>query len=477
MFFVVSTGRSGSRTVAEVLAQSPSCECRHEPFPQLIAEAPRFLYGELAQGDLVRLLRETRSPTVDGKIYGESSNKLSLIIPALVEAFPGSQFLWLVRDGRDFVCSGLQRGWYEPGEETESAGDWQRWRLRGDRSGDIAPDAWRAMDRFERVCWLWSFTNRLIEQELVRHGPEHYRVVTIERLGAALPDLCDFLGLEPVSFVVGRANRRVVRGVADEAVAGSTNLVDAVQTWTDWTAEQREIFTRWCGPLMDRHYPGWRSDDGQWLAVPGEVDAAGHPISPSGSLTLQGDGDDLGSVLRSLVADVAEIKQMRSQLRSLTRAHERHLKDSAAELGELRRSHGKTLSREELDAQRRLHEYEVRDLKAEHERQIRDVERKLAGAGAAGRRRPAARVGEEGAPGAEGKRVVPIGSRGGASGEVTRVGAAVHAAPTAAAWSGEAARCIWLVPVSRRRRGGTFRGRRFRGRAGRHAAAARRGSQ
>ena len=113
MFFVVSTGRAGSRTVANVLSQSPDALCLHEPVPYLVEETAEWRYGTVETVDLCSRLTESRPRQIDGKQYGESANRLSLAIPVLAEAFPDARFVWLTRDGREVVASGHQRGWFD----------------------------------------------------------------------------------------------------------------------------------------------------------------------------------------------------------------------------------------------------------------------------------------------------------------------------------------------------------------------------
>ncbi len=114
MFFALSTGRSGTQTLAHVLTQSPGCLCLHEPHPQLVRESVLFREGRLSQADAIDLLRRTRPHPAADRAYGESNNRLSLMVPALAAAFPEAKFIWLQRDARDVVASELQRGGYAP---------------------------------------------------------------------------------------------------------------------------------------------------------------------------------------------------------------------------------------------------------------------------------------------------------------------------------------------------------------------------
>lgn len=334
MFFVLNTGRAGSKTIAKVLSQAPDCECLHEPEPSLIEEAPRYRYGSCDADSIVDVLRRTRVEPAGTRIYGESNNRLALIVPVLERAFPGSRYLWLVRDGRDFVASVHQRGWFGDREYADDAGPWSRWRLQGDLVGDVDPAEWSGWSAFERCCWIWEYTNVLIRRDLgVVVTDDHWLLVRIETLAASVDRICDFLGIGPTSFVVHRANRRTV----EESYEGTTNRVSSVSTWHEWSVEQRSVFARHCGRLMDELYPEWRDGD-EWRSTPQEVE--GRAMVKTGGEHRPGAPDEVASIR----ADLAELKLQRGDLRALTgllaaaeHRSERHSEVVVASLEELRK--------------------------------------------------------------------------------------------------------------------------------------------
>jgi hypothetical protein len=261
MFFVVSVGRSGSQTIADLLDSSPNGVCPHEPEPRLLVEATQYLYGELAQEDAVRLLRATR-PTVrdlaPGQQYGESHHRLSLMIPALHEAFPDAKFVWLIRDGRKTVASMVARRAYSgklfsPYPNTMV---WEDTQIRADRLGEMSSRAWQGLSRFEKCCWLWARKNRLIEEKLIACGCD-WMLIRLEELEAHAGDLFAFLGLEkPPAIIVRRLNPA-------QPVAGR----GVPQHWRAWNGEHAQAFTTICGAAMDEWYPGWREEvEGVWIA-------------------------------------------------------------------------------------------------------------------------------------------------------------------------------------------------------------------
>lgn len=347
MFFVLSTGRAGSRTMASVLSQSPSCECLHEPEPRLIAETVQFRYGAISLERMTKLVSGRGTTQIPDRVYGEANNRLSLVVPALRAAYPEARFVWLVRDGRDFVASADQRGWYHPPEDGKQRNEWEATRLRGDLAGAVSSERWEAWSPFERICWSWTYVNGLIRDELLASGAEPY-LLRLEELASAVDDLADFLGIERAPWAIGRHNARIDTAADPAERSERANRVEAISTWHSWSAERRARFEEHCGELMDEVYPGWRDGDGTW---------------PSARVA-EGAAPDLDQVQRDALlvasrADVAElgvaIRELRIQTRMQHRAVRRMEAGLKAGLEEARR-----LERENAALRKRLARYEAR---------------------------------------------------------------------------------------------------------------------
>lgn len=369
MFFVLNTGRAGSKTIAQTLSQAPDCLCLHEPEPRLIEESVRYRYADLPLDDVVDLLRRTRPTPNDAEVRGESNNRLALVVPALTEAFPIAKYLWLVRDGRNVVASAMQRGWYGGADRGPDANLWHRWRLQGDQIGAVPADTWASWDAFERNCWLWRYTNDLIHQDLAA-ADQTWMTVRIETLGSQLEEICDFLGITPTDFVVGRANRRR-RDQSD----GTANTVARVETWHDWTAEQRRTFEHHAGELMDRLYPAWR-DGEDWRDVPGDTRAES-PVP----VTVTDDGGTSPQASMALVprVELAELKVLRGELNALRRllgqTEKNADRDRQRSAEQLERLHALETAQLRLEVEREEAETRLRDLTLHNERLEGEVSR------------------------------------------------------------------------------------------------------
>jgi hypothetical protein len=331
MFFILNTGRSGSQTLAQVLTQAPACVCLHEPHPRIIELSSRFRYGAVDGRRVADVLRSR--PLVEAEVYGETANRLALVVPVLRAVFPDARLVWLVRDGRSYVASQLQRGAFGAHDRHHPT-EWTRWRLRGDLAGEVDPAVWRAADPFEKLCWQWSAVNRWIEHDTADAPPF---LVRVEELPHRLPALVRELRLPPATFVVPRANRR--RDASDRRPDRLVRAADGlnvreVEGWQGWSETRRRTFERWCGPQMDRLYPGWRDAAGTWH------DVESGPTSGSRSATVEqiGEGRSALTVVRVDGSPPLDERAARDRLRIAALTVALHEERSAREELERRRA-------------------------------------------------------------------------------------------------------------------------------------------
>jgi hypothetical protein len=167
------------------------------------------------------------------------------MIDVLHEAFPDASFLWLIRNGLDVVASYYSRGAYRQDEIElfSNPSQWVRHRLRGYEVSAMSEAKWERLDSFARNCWFWSWTNKKIRNDLNRVGAK-WLLVRLEDLETMRKNIASFLGL--------------TRTVSPKIPVLNVSPDGKVSKARFWDRSQRESFTRFCGPLMDELYPGWR---------------------------------------------------------------------------------------------------------------------------------------------------------------------------------------------------------------------------
>ena len=249
LFFIVSTGRSGSKSIADTISQHPDAECKHEPKGELIRLSTEYAHGlkdrNQVKQELISLYSGVKNVRTD--FYGESDQKLANLIDILHEIFPKAKFIWIMRDARDFVSSAYGRGWFDDREygyptrqdlcvdKIHSAPVYSKFRLNGSNvANEFTPEEWKAASPFERNCWYWTYWNNLIESQFAQLPETQKLQIQVETIRT--DEISDFLGLPKYNLEVLKSN------TARHEIA------------VNWSTDQEEVFEKRCSAAMKNWY-------------------------------------------------------------------------------------------------------------------------------------------------------------------------------------------------------------------------------
>jgi Sulfotransferase family len=202
-FFIVSSGRSGTAMLHKALSAVADVEMHHEYMVQITQPLAVRRYLELIGADeTARVIAETFGGAIrysNTTHWGDSSNKVSWLIPDLAASFPKARFVHLVRDGRKVASSYfhklarecyddrstqiLQAHYDDPRRNPAPPPEKKYW-WPVPRRGSGDADRFRSFSQFERICWHWAELNRLVLQELSQISAERTLFVRLEELRA-----------------------------------------------------------------------------------------------------------------------------------------------------------------------------------------------------------------------------------------------------------------------------------------------------
>lgn len=214
---MVSSGRSGTAMLHKALSAVPGVEMHHEYMVQITQRLAVHRYlGFVDSAEVLKTLDETHVAAArysEAGHWGDSSNKLSWLIPELAEALPAAKFVHLVRDGRKVAGSYFRKlgeecyddrstrilqAHYDNPEHTPAPPPEKKYWWPVPRRDDPAARPFRSYDQFERICWHWAEINRVVLSELARLPAERQMFVRLEDLHEkpeAVRGLYDFLNL------------------------------------------------------------------------------------------------------------------------------------------------------------------------------------------------------------------------------------------------------------------------------------------
>jgi hypothetical protein len=171
---VVGTGRCGTRGFAKAFGgvhEYKTFERFHplyvrmntavrNPFPRF---EDRLYSSKLMYHDLEQLHPHKES-------FMNVDNSMTWLVDGIYKFFEGDvKFILLVRDGRDFVTSAVNRGWAE--------------RVELDNyplEGDLIRDRWDNMSLIGKASWMWNERNRRALNYLAEIPEDSWKVHRIE---------------------------------------------------------------------------------------------------------------------------------------------------------------------------------------------------------------------------------------------------------------------------------------------------------
>ena len=237
-FFVVSTGRTGTKWIAEVLNLNKDALVEHEPIP-VETWAYKAAVGNLIVAE--KYIRKFRLKEIylrvarqhpDLKIYGEVNGMLRRHIESILKHIPEVKLIHLVRDGRDVVRSIMSRRTYSGKHPVFY--DFQPPKI------DEYSGRWNDLSEFEKVCWIWQWENKYMRE----HIDLYARFEDIISSYALFRNQI----LEPLSLeleeTVWQATVQRPKNVTKRYGLGK---------WEDWTIEQKEQFIHICGKEMQEY--------------------------------------------------------------------------------------------------------------------------------------------------------------------------------------------------------------------------------
>jgi hypothetical protein len=214
-FFVVSSGRSGTAMLHKALSGDSAVEMHHEYMVHHIQPlAVRRYMGLCGADETAAVLKATYGAAVhycETPFWGDSSNKLSWLIPDLYALFPHAKFVHLVRDGRkvagsyfhklgdecyDDRSTAIVKAFVDDGAPPPPPEKKYWWPLP--RRDDPGARAFAGYDQFERIAWHWAEINRVIRRDLLALPSDKTLFVKLEDLRndeTVLIRLYAFLGL------------------------------------------------------------------------------------------------------------------------------------------------------------------------------------------------------------------------------------------------------------------------------------------
>ncbi|MGO9139661.1 MAG: sulfotransferase [Syntrophales bacterium] len=195
-FFVLSSGRCGSKTLNEVLNTAENVRSFHAARPDMGKRALDAFCNRIDKKEFLSnypypLIKQTSK---DGFVFGETTPAITAFSDVLAETIPKAKFVILVRDPLTFCRSALFQNFYHGHID-----DTYRFTPLKDTDAFIQ---WKKKSQIEKICWLWNETFNFVEGATENLDKDRLMVLRFEDLFGNIQTLCrlfDFLNLKGFS--------------------------------------------------------------------------------------------------------------------------------------------------------------------------------------------------------------------------------------------------------------------------------------
>jgi hypothetical protein len=175
----------------------------------------KYSLGVIDINDALSILENLHGEAInksEKEFWGDSSNKLSWLIPLLDKLFPNAKFIHLIRDGRKVVSSfynklgnecyddtstNILQNWVDnPKINMEPPHEKKYWWNVAKANNN---DKFRSYNQFQRICHHWKSINEIIQNDLEDIGKNRKIFIKLEELvtnESKLQELIQFIGLD-----------------------------------------------------------------------------------------------------------------------------------------------------------------------------------------------------------------------------------------------------------------------------------------
>lgn len=251
---VTGTGRCGTQAMGKALDLESEFGLHDRPDLGRVLRLPRGIYNAIMEKrpSLItnpfdkKVFRERYSKCLYEKTHsitpmrGDACNVAAYAIEEIINQIPNSKVIYMIRNGRDFVCSAVSRKW----------DTYNRFSHTPPRSDPIAVE-WAHMCPIARCAWIWSYRNKYGLKNLDGVSPSRKMIIKLEDLREdntlLLKQIEDFIEdkIPNPEFLYSKYNTNNYKVV-------QTKYRDRYVYPHEWDDKECSAFEKYAGNMMRR---------------------------------------------------------------------------------------------------------------------------------------------------------------------------------------------------------------------------------
>ncbi len=256
---IVSTGRTGTQFLAEFFNKFlPRSAGLHEPEPDLLSVAigvatrGKKLENALSEIRVARKMMMQKILKGGGNCLVEANNRYFSLLPLAREIYSNLRIVHIIRDGRDYVRSGMSRPqvghWYSA-RDPHAKNDL---RLKATMfPEDPYYECWSELNAFQKITWRWVKKDSFIRKD-VRDKEDsltlHFEsIFNREENYPGLRQMIDFLDLPRKIDPTDSQVREFLTRPSNETKEYN------IPHWTNWSEKRKKQFDEIAAEQMKKY--------------------------------------------------------------------------------------------------------------------------------------------------------------------------------------------------------------------------------
>lgn len=170
--FLITPGRSGTKSLVEYCKQNASMYSVHAPLPWLASTGYAYHQEELSAEAAFAAFYAARESYLKSAferdlVFFDGDCKNLPLIPVIAERMPNAKFLHVVRNPKPFIKSGLARGYYK----------------------NMSPEMWGHLSaptelggQIEKIAYFWNEANVIAERVKSELGPRRVQTIIADEM-------------------------------------------------------------------------------------------------------------------------------------------------------------------------------------------------------------------------------------------------------------------------------------------------------
>lgn len=239
VIFIISTGRTGTKYLAELLNSQPGITALHEPKPSRILRMWSFAYIDSRvtkawMKSILYIKRRKIMKNINNPIYIESNPYLIGFTDVLGEVFKDPILIHVVRDPRDFVRSAMNHG-NSSGIKLFFNNYVPYWYPNINKFLKIE----KKLSMTQKAAGYWCLANERLSSAPLKTS--NYYQIRFEDLFSKpekMQELSKIVGIKKIE-VSSKYSKPINKSRKSDS-----------QSWSKWSVDEAKFLDKKCGPLM-----------------------------------------------------------------------------------------------------------------------------------------------------------------------------------------------------------------------------------